>query len=130
MNSVVHGAQEPDAVNTCHKEDALERRTVLKGLTAASVTVLTQGPLSIFESSKLQTRSGTLMAWRGSVSLCPEAQRRSQALKRGNQRSHQTRPRSLKVVRDGCGITNSTDALAHDEKAVRGNSGATDFSGA
>ena len=54
MNTVVHSAQEPDAANTWYKERALERRTVLGGITAPSVSVLSQGSLSIFDSSQVE----------------------------------------------------------------------------
>jgi hypothetical protein len=54
MNTVVHSAPEPDAANTWCKERALESRTVLGGITAPSVSVLTQGSLSIFDSSQVE----------------------------------------------------------------------------
>jgi formate hydrogenlyase transcriptional activator len=52
MNTVVHSAQESDAANTWYKEHALERRTVLGGITAPSVNVLSQESMSIFASSQ------------------------------------------------------------------------------
>jgi len=54
MNTVVHNAQEPDAANSWYKEHALERRTVLGGITGPSVCVLSQGSLSIFASSQVE----------------------------------------------------------------------------
>src|SRR6476469_645268 len=54
MNTVVHSPQEPDAPNTWYKDRALERRIVLGGITARSVSVLSQGSLSIFDSSQVE----------------------------------------------------------------------------
>jgi len=54
MNTVVHSAQELDAANTWYKEHALERRTVLGGIPAPSVCVLSQGSLSISASSQVE----------------------------------------------------------------------------
>src|SRR6266404_5719725 len=54
MNTVVHSPQELDAATTWYKDRALERRTVLEGITAPSVSVLSQGSLSIFDSSQVE----------------------------------------------------------------------------
>ncbi len=52
-------AQECGAANVWQKEVALKRRTVLGGFTAASVTVLSAGPLSILESGQAVNRFAT-----------------------------------------------------------------------
>jgi formate hydrogenlyase transcriptional activator len=57
MNTAVHSAQEPNAANTWYKERALERRTVLGGITGPSVRVLSKGSLSIFASSQVENAS-------------------------------------------------------------------------
>jgi len=52
MSTVFHSAQEPDAANTWYQDRALERRTALGGITAASANVLPEG--SILASSQVQ----------------------------------------------------------------------------
>jgi haloacetate dehalogenase len=47
----IRSGQESDAADNCYKENPVERRTVLGGITALSVGVLSPGSLSVFASS-------------------------------------------------------------------------------